>query len=407
MHPPWAFPPTRSERGDAPYARRGATPRAPSVTVMDTTEIETVIIGAGQAGLATGYHLQRHGRPFVVLDACSRVGDSWRRQWDTLKLYSPAQYDGLPGLRFPAKKWTFPGKDQVADYLEGYARHFELPVRLETRVQTIERKGEQYVVTTDRGRYRCDNVVVATGTFGRAPAIPELANELDPGILQLHSSEYRRPDQLRDGPVLVVGASHSGTDIAFEVAETHPTILAGRDCGQIPPPLDSRRMRLLFPVLLFAWRHVVTRRTPIGRKAMPHIRFHGGPMLRVKRADLAARNVERVTSRVEGVQDGLPVVDGTPRDVVNLVWATGFRQVFDWIHLPVIGEDGYPKENRGVATDSPGLFFCGLSFQYSFSSMLLAGAGRDAAYVADRLVARSTRPSKRPSKRSSTLPAAA
>jgi putative flavoprotein involved in K+ transport len=358
---------------------------------MDTTEIETVIIGAGQAGLATGHHLQRRGHPFVILDANVRVGDNWRRQWDTLKLYSPAQYDSLPGLPFPAKKWSYPGKDQVGDYLETYARHFELPVRLATRVQRVEQEGERYVVTTDTGRYRCDHVVVATGTFGRTPHVPDIADQLDASILQLHSSEYRRPGQLREGPVLVVGASHSGTDIAFEVAETHPTTLAGRDCGQIPPPLESRRMRLVFPVLLFAWRHVVTRRTPIGRKAMAEIRFHGGPMLRVKRADLAARGVERVTSRVEEVRDGSPVVDGTPREVANVVWATGFRQAFDWIDLPVFGEDGYPRETRGVVAEAPGLFFCGLSFQYSFSSMLLAGAGRDAAYVVDRIVAGRTR----------------
>jgi putative flavoprotein involved in K+ transport len=363
---------------------------------MDTTEIETVIIGAGQAGLATGYHLQRRGRPFVILDSGSRVGDNWRQQWDTLKLYSPAQYDSLPGLPFPAQRWTFPGKDQVGDYLESYARHFELPVVLETRVGALEREGEQYVVTTDRGRYRCANVVVATGTFGRTPMIPAIADQLGPAILQLHSSEYRRPGQLRDGPVLVVGASHSGTDIAYEAAQTHPTILAGRDCGQIPPRLDSPAMHVLFPVLLFAWRHVVTRRTPIGRKAMPHIRFHGGPMLRVKRSDLSARGVERVTSRIEEARGGLPVVDGTPRDVANVVWATGFQHVFDWIHLPVFGEDGYPRETRGVVGEAPGLFFCGLSFQYAFSSMLLTGAGRDAAYVVDRIVARQRQSTRTP-----------
>ncbi len=270
---------------------------------MDTTEIETVIIGAGQAGLATGYHLQRHGRRFVILDASSRIGDNWRQQWDTLKLYSPAQYDGLPGLPFPAKKWSFPGKDQVGDYLETYARHFELPVRLETRVQSVERQGEQYVVSTDAGRYRCDNVVVATGTFGRTPHVPPVADQLDPSILQLHSSEYRRPGQLRDGPVLVVGASHSGSDIAYEVAETHPTILAGRDCGQIPPPLESRRMRDALPgpaLRVAARRSRVVRRSAARR--WPQIRAHGGPMLRVKRADLAARGVERVTSRIEEVR---------------------------------------------------------------------------------------------------------
>ena len=355
---------------------------------MDT-DIDTVVIGAGQAGLATGYHLQRCGIPFVVLDAAGRIGDQWRRQWDSLKLYSPAHVDGLPGLPFPAPRWTFPGKDAVGDYLEAYARRFDLPVRLETRVTALDQAGDGYVVTTDRGRWTCRNVVVCTGTFGRTSRVPALADELDPAILQLHSSEYRRPSQVNDGPVLVVGASHSGTDIAYELAETHPTILAGRDCGEIPPRLESPAFRLVFPVMLFAWRHVLTRRTPGGRKVMTHVRHHGGPMIRVKRRDLTERGVERVTSRVEDVRDGLPVVDGTPRKVSTVVWATGFRQVFDWIHLPVIGDDGWPQEMRGVSADAPGLFFCGLSFQYSFSSMVLPGVGRDAAYVADRIAVRS------------------
>jgi len=375
---------------------------------MDTTQhIETVIIGAGQAGLSTGYHLQRRGRPFVILDAGSRIGDNWRRQWDTLTLYSPAKYDSLPGLPFPAARWSFPGKDEVGDYLETYARTFDLPVRLDTRVVSLEADGGSdvggYRVTTDHGTWRCDNVVVATGSFGRTPNVPAIAAELDPSILQLHSSEYRRPGQLRDGPVLVVGASHSGCDIAYEVAESRPTILAGRDCGQIPPRLESRAMHVIFPMLIFAWRHVLTRRTPIGRKEMSAIRSHGGPMLRVKRADLDERGVERVTARIEEVTDGRPVVDGAPRDVATVVWATGFRQVFDWIRLPILGDDGWPREMRGVVADAPGLFFCGLSFQYAFSSMVFAGVGRDAGFVADKITRRITDRSKRPA----GLPAAA
>ncbi len=375
-------------RHDARYDRRGPAPPEPSVDDMDTTEIETVVIGAGQAGLATGYHLQRRGRPFVILDAATRIGDQWRRQWDSLRLYTPARYDGLPGLPFPGDGWHFPGKDEVGDYLESYARTFELPVRLETRVTALEQEDDGFLVTTDRGSWRCENVVVATGTFGRTPEVPDLARHVDPAVLQLHSSEYRRPGQLRDGPVLVVGASHSGCDIAYELAESRPTILAGRDCGQIPPRLESPAMHRLFPVLLFAWRHVLTRRTPVGRKEMAGVRHHGGPMLRVKRSDLTDRGVERVTSRVEEVRDGLPVVDGTPREVATIVWATGFRQTFDWIQLPVMGEDGWPKEMRGVADGVEGLFFCGLCFQYSFSSMLLPGVGRDADLVADRIDAR-------------------
>ena len=354
-----------------------------------TSDIDTVIIGAGQAGLATGYHLQRRGIPFVILDAATRIGDGWRRQWDSLKLYSPAYVDGLPGLPFPAPRWSFPGKDAVGDYLETYARTFDLPVRLETRVQALDADGQGYVVTTDRGRFTCRNVVVCTGTFGRTGAVPDIAAEIDPAVLQLHSSEYRRPGQVNDGPVLVVGASHSGTDIAFELAETHPTILAGRDCGEIPPRLGSPMFRIVFPMLFFAAKHVLTRRSPMRNTLARELRHHGGPMLRVKRQDLVERGVERVTSRVDEVRDGRPVVDGTPRDVATVVWATGFRQTFDWIHLPILGEDGWPREMRGVAADAPGLFFCGLCFQYAFSSMLLPGVGRDAGYVADRVVARS------------------
>ena len=356
--------------------------------------VETVIIGAGQAGLATAYHLTSRGRDCVVLDRNQRLGDNWRQQWDSLRLYSPTKFDGLPGMPFPGEPWSFPGKDQVADYLESYARRFELPIRLGVRVDRLSAApdGNGYVVATGTGPLHCDNVVVATGTFGRTPKIPEAAKDLDPSILQLHSSEYRRPGQLRDGPVLVVGASHSGTDIAYEVAETHPTTLAGRDCGEIPIRLESRRMHVVFPMLLFAWRHVVTRRTPIGRKEMEEIRFHGGPMLRVKRADLAERGVVRTEARVEGVRDGLPLLaDGTTVEATNVIWATGFRQTFGWIDLPVMDENGWPREFRGVVDEAPGLFFCGLSFQYAFSSMLLPGVGRDAELVARRITEREAR----------------
>jgi putative flavoprotein involved in K+ transport len=358
---------------------------------MTTESVETVIIGAGQAGLATGYHLHKRGRPFLIVDGNARIGDNWRAQWDTLRLYTPMKYDGLPGLPFPGEPWSYPTKDEVADYLETYAARFELPVRTATRVESLAASGDGgYVVTTGANQIRADNVVVATGTFGRTPYLPDFAVDLDPAIHQLHSSEYRRPEQLKDGPVLVVGGSHSGTDIAYEVAGTHRTVLCGRDPGQIPVRLESRAAHVFFPLFLFAGRHLVTRRTPIGRKAMEEIRFHGGPMLRVKREDLIARGVERVLDRVTGVREGRPVLgDDRVLDVANVVWCTGFRQVFDWIRLPVFGADGWPDELRGVVAAAPGLFFCGLSFQYAFSSMVLPGVGRDAEYVVRRIAARS------------------
>ena len=345
--------------------------------------IETVIIGAGQAGLATGYHLQRLGIPYVILDGNRRVGDNWRRQWDSLLLYSPAKYDGLPGTPFPAPPWSYPGKDAVADFLEMYAARWRLPIQVGTRVRSLDATSSGYLVTTDGGGIECDNVIVATGTFGRTPRVPEYAGQLDTSMLQLHSSEYRRPDQLNDGPVLVVGASHSGADIAYEVAQTHPTILCGRDCGSIPFRPGSTVARLAFPMVVFAWRHVLTRRTPVGRKMMPHVRFHGAPMLRVKRSDLAGRGVRRIEHRVVGARDGRPeLADGRTVDARNVIWCTGFRQAFAWINVPVLREDGWPEEMRGVVPSAPGLYFCGLAFQYAFSSMVLPGIGRDAEFIA-------------------------
>jgi putative flavoprotein involved in K+ transport len=356
---------------------------------MTTQHIETLIIGAGQAGLATGHHLRRLGRRFLIVDANRRVGDNWRQHYDSLRLYTPARYCGLPGLAFPGDPWSYPGKDDVADYLETYALHFDLPIRTETRVDRLEQRGDGFVATLGDDAIECANVVVATGTFGSTPDVPELAGELDGSIRQLHSSEYRRPSQLADGPVLVVGASHSGCDIAYELGAERTTVLAGRDCGQVPVEWDSKRIRVGLPIMLFLFRHVLTRRNPIVRKKLGELRGHGGPMLRVKRHHLAERGVERTEARVTGVVDGSPqLADGRVLDVANVVWCTGFRQDFDWIDVPVFGDSGWPEEYRGAVEHAPGLFFCGLSFQYAFSSMLLPGVGRDAAYVARSIVDR-------------------
>ena len=352
--------------------------------------VETVVVGAGQAGLATGYHLARRGREFVILDACQRVGDNWRSHWDSLRLYSPARAAALPGMRFPAPPASYPTKDQMADFLEAYASTFRLPVRTGVRVRRVSREDGRYAVATDGPSFVCDNVVVASGTFGRTPYVPDFAGELDPGILQLHSSAYKNPTQLRPGAVLVVGASHSGGDIAFEVAAAgHATVLSGRIHGQVPFDIDRRPAHVLFPVLFFLATHLLTIDTPLGRKLRPEIRAHGGPLIRVKRADLARAGVEMVPARTVGARDGLPVLDGgRVLDVANVVWCTGFRQDFSWIDLPVTGDDGWPLETRGVVPSRPGLYFVGLAFQYAFASMLVGGVGRDAEHVVEHLCAR-------------------
>jgi len=354
---------------------------------------ETVIVGGGQAGLSVGYHLKREGRSFVILDASDRIGDSWRARWDSLKLYSPASRDSLPGMRFPARRTAYPTKDEMADYLEAYAARFELPVRTGTSVEALSREDSRYLASAREGRFEADNVVVATGVF-RKPYVPHFASELDPSITQLHSNDYRNLSQLQDGPVLVVGASHSGSDVAFEASAGHEVILSGKDTGQIPAPIESRRGRMVFRGLFFAGTHVLTVDTPFGRKMRPHIRHGGAPLLRYRRKDLRAAGVERVHERTVGVQDGKPVLeDGRVLDVRNVVWCTGFRPDFSWIRLPFdIGEDGYPVQYRGVATSPPGLYFAGLPFLHSFASMLIGGAGRDAERVARHIVSRRARP---------------
>jgi putative flavoprotein involved in K+ transport len=354
---------------------------------------ETVIVGGGQAGLSTAYHLKKLGRECLVLDANERVGDSWRQRWPSLRLYSPAVADGLPGMRFPAKRYAFPSGLEMADYLEVYAERFELPVLTGTWVDSLSRNGKGYVVRAGGQAIEADNVVVAAGCF-TDPYVPELARELDPGITQLHSRDYRSPEQLADGPVLVVGASHSGADIAFEVAGAgHATILSGRDTGQLPFRVDSRIARIGWPFLRFAWLHLITMRTPLGRKARAHVRCEGGLLLRVRSGDLAQAGVERVRARTVGVVEGRPqLADGRILDVANVVWCTGFKNRYEWIDVPIpMGEDGFPEQERGVVPGLPGLYFTGLLFQYAFSSMLILGAGRDAKHVAKHIASRPAR----------------
>jgi len=344
---------------------------------------ETVIIGGGQAGLSVGYHLQKQGHSFVILDGSERVGDSWRKRWDSLRLYSPAFRDGLPGMPFPAPRATYPTKDEMGDYLEAYAARFALPVRSGTAVDALTKENGRYIASAGDIRVEADNVVVATGVF-RKPYTPDFAPSLDPRITQLHSNDYRNLAQLQDGPVLVVGASHSGSDIAHEASASHHVVLSGTDTGQIPVPIESRRGRLFFRLLVLAGTYVLTVDTPFGRKLRPHVRHGGGPLLRYRKRDLRRAGVERVPARTVGVEEGLPMLDGgRVLDVRNVVWCTGFRPDFGWIGFPLeVGEDGFPVQYRGAATSSPGLYFAGLPFLHSFASMLVAGAGRDAERIA-------------------------
>ena len=352
--------------------------------------IHTVIIGGGQSGLSVGYHLARRGLPFAILDANARVGDSWRHRWDSLRLFTPARFNGLDGWPFPAAPDVFPTKDEMADYLESYAAHFSLPVRARTRVTKLSKRDGTFIVDTDSGSIAADQVVVAMATY-QASRIPRLAKELDPSIVQLHSGAYRNPAQLREGGVLLVGAGNSGAEIAIEVARTHRTWMSGRDVGEVPFRISSWvGQHLLAPfVLRVLFHRILTVNTPLGRKVRPGVLSRGGPLIRTRRSNLRTAGVERVV-RVAGVKDGWPVLtDGrVMSDVANVIWCTGYHAGFDWIDLPVLDEDGEPRHERGLVASEPGLYFVGLHFLYALSSTMIHGVGRDASRVVDAIVRR-------------------
>jgi putative flavoprotein involved in K+ transport len=365
-------------------------------------QFETVIIGGGQAGLSVGYHLARRGRRFVILDANERIGDAWRKRWDSLCLFTPARYDGLPGWPFPAPAWSFPTKDEVADYLEAYAARFDLPVRTGVRVDGLSREADRYVVAAGDRRFEADHVVVASGAYQR-PRIPAFAADLDPGIVQLHSSQYRDPSQLQEGGVLVVGAANSGAEIALEVSREHRTWLSGRHPGQEPFRPGSGWFRLLVPVVWFMASHVLTVKTPIGRMVRQKFQVGGAhhsrglPLARVRPKDITAAGIERVP-RTAGARGGLPVLDdGRDLEVANVIWCTGFVPDFAWIDLPVFAEDGGPVHDRGIVGSEPGLYFVGLVFLYALASSLVGGVARDAEHIAKQIASRE--PNGRPTAR--------
>jgi putative flavoprotein involved in K+ transport len=351
--------------------------------------LETVVIGGGQAGLAVGHYLASDDADFVILDGASRIGESWRRRWDSLRLFTPAGYSALPGMPFPAPPGHLPDKDEVADYLTRYAERFDLPVRLGTRVRSVERDGERFVVHAGDHVYEADHVVVATGPF-QQPKVPAISRRLAPEIHQLHSSGYHNPFELPDGPVLVVGAGNSGAQIALELARSRKVWLAGRSPGHLPRRFLGRD--------LFDWVWPVMKRATMESSLGQRMRTraeHGDQRIGISERAVHAAGVIRV-GRVIDERGGLPVCGDTVIEPSAIVWCTGFEPDYRWIQLPAMNDRGAPLHRRGVSSAVDGLYFAGLRFQHRVSSSLIGGVGEDAAFVAAEIGRRSLLGEPRP-----------
>jgi len=373
-------------------APQGEVTREPA----DDRLLDVVVVGGSQAGLAMAWHLQRQGLNFVVLEAGPEVGHVWRSRWDSLKLFTPAQYDALPGMAFPAPADTYPTKDPVADYLRAYVAAFDLPVRLDARVTSLIHADGGFEVQAGDQTYRARQVVVATGPF-QVPFVPPMAAKLDAAVAQVHSATYRNPQALPDGPVLVVGGGNSGFQIAEELAATRQVDLSiATRYPMLPQRLGGRD--------LFWW---------LTRLGLLRVTVSSRPGRRMSRRDFVIGTNRRRLER-KGVRFRPRLVDAEGRmvrfadhrlleDVGVVVWATGYRPDYGWIEIPGVVREGHVVHRRGVA-EVPGLYFLGLSWQYTRGSALLGFVNDDATFLADRIQAdhqgavSGTAPTKEPSR---------
>ena len=343
------------------------------------SRFDVIVIGAGQAGLAMGYFLAQAGRRFVILDGADSIGAAWRDRWDSLLLFTPRRYDALPGLAFPGDPDGYPTRDEVIAYLERYAATFELPVELGSAVTSVTAADGRFVAEVGDRRLEADQVVVATGPF-QVPYVPALADRLAPDVVQTHSTGYRRPGDLPEGRVLVVGGGNTGFQIAKELSATRPVHLA---VGSRQKPLPQRFLgRDLFWWLtkLGLLRRTVDSR--LGRR-MSQRDFLIGSSPR----ELRRRFGVDLKPRLTGVSGRTAeFADGSELEVDAVVWATGYRSDHSWIEPAVTDAEGRVVQQRGV-TDVPGLYVLGLTWQHTRGSALLGWVKDDAEHLAGRIEA--------------------
>lgn len=336
----------------------------------------TVVIGGGQAGLAAAYYLKKRNKDFVILEATAETGHSWKGRYESLRLFTSARYNGLPGLPFPGDPGRFPGKDEVGDYLKNYAASFKMPILFNTRVTSVKKDNGHFLVQTNGGAFISKNVIVCTGAFQK-PFMPSFSGALNRSIRQLHSSAYQRPGQLKPGNTLVVGGGNSGVQIVEELLKVQGNIYFSFS-GKLKAMPNGRLTQLLIFGCGIASASI---KSPLGEwmKSRPE------PVIGTDLRKLYRSSNLRLVGRTRGAsEDEIYCEDAALDSVQNIIWATGFRPDFTWINADIFNEAGYPETSRGV-TRTEGLYFLGLPWMHSRSSGLLCGVGKDARYIVNYL----------------------
>ena len=354
---------------ESPHEQR----RSPEATY------DVVVIGAGQAGLAMGHFLEQQGGNFVILEAADSIGPAWRDRWESLRLFTPRVYSGLPGLSFPGDPNGYAVRDEVIAYLERYAQTFELPIERNSPVRRLTREKAQFVVEVDGRRTTAEQVVVATGPFQK-PSIPEVTSRLWPDVFQAHSTGYRKPSDVPAGTVLIVGGGNTGFQIAEELSSTRGVVLA---IGSRQTPLPQRLLgRDLFWWLTKTRLFNTTVDSRLGRKLRTRDTLIGSSPRKLRRR----YGVELKPRAVDAEGRTVRFEDGSELEVDGVIWATGYRPDYSWIDLPAFDANGRLRHRRGV-TDVPGLYFLGLTWQHTRGSALIGWVKDDAVFIAEQIAA--------------------
>ena len=339
---------------------------------------EVVIIGGGQAGLAMAYYLRQRGLRFVIFERADSIAPAWRERWDSLTLFTPRRYSALPGLPFPGDPDGYPGRDEVIAYLERYAETFELPIELKSEVRGLSQEGGRFLLEVDGRRVTVDQVVVATGPF-QTPLVPKLAQDIDPGVWQAHSTGYRKPRDVTEGTVLVVGGGNTGFQIAKELSATHKVALS---VGSKQKPLPQRIAgRDLFWWLTKTHLLFTTVESRLGSKLQ-----YRDTLIGSSPRELTRSGVELKPRATAASGRTVSFDDGGELEVDAVIWATGYRPDYSWIDAPVLDADARLRHRRGV-TDVPGLYFLGLTWQWTRGSALIGWVKDDAEFLVERIAA--------------------